>query len=62
MPTYDYKCLECGHIEEHYHSMTKDPTYKCPKCGAKLKKQIGGGGEILFKGSGFHQTDYPSTP
>jgi putative FmdB family regulatory protein len=61
MPTYDYRCEACGGTLELFQSMTEAPKKKCPACGKlKLKRQIGRGGAILFKGSGFYQTDYRS--
>ena len=60
MPTYDYKCLKCGGVIEQFHAMTGKPKIKnCPDCGAKLKKQIGAGAGLIFKGDGFYRTcDY----
>ena len=61
MPTYDYVCDACGHALEIFQSMSASPKRKCPKCGKlKLKRQIGMGAGILFKGSGFYETDYRS--
>jgi len=61
MPTYDYRCKACGAELEIFHSMADKPKRKCPECGAlKLERQIGAGGGILFKGSGYYQTDYRS--
>ncbi|MEM7306167.1 MAG: zinc ribbon domain-containing protein [Planctomycetota bacterium] len=61
MPTYDYVCDACGHTLEIFQSMTESPKRKCPSCGRlKLRRQIGTGGGILFKGSGFYETDYRS--
>ena len=61
MPTYDYLCEACGHGLEIFQSMSEAPKRKCPACGRqKLKRQIGTGGGILFKGSGFYETDYRS--
>lgn len=61
MPTYDYLCEACKHAWEEFQSITAKPTRKCPSCGKlKAKRQIGGGGGIIFKGSGFYQTDYRS--
>ena len=61
MPTYDYVCEACGHALEIFHSMTEAAKKKCPKCGkSKLVRQLGTGAGILFKGSGFYQTDYRS--
>ncbi|HEY4481657.1 MAG TPA: zinc ribbon domain-containing protein [Candidatus Brocadiaceae bacterium] len=61
MPTYDYKCNACDHSFELFQHMTEKPVKKCPACG-KLKAQrvIGSGSAIIFKGSGFYQTDYRS--
>lgn len=59
MPTYDYKCDACGHTFEQFHSITASPLSKCPQCGKRaLQRLIGTGGGIIFKGSGFYQTDY----
>ncbi len=58
MPTYEYECLECKYRFEAFHSMTAEPIKKCPKCGGKVKKLIGAGAGIIFKGSGFYVTDY----
>ena len=61
MPTYDYVCDACHHEFEEYQSITADPLRKCPKCGKnKLRRLIGTGAAIMFKGSGFYQTDYRS--
>lgn len=62
MPTYDYKCKACGVALEFFQSMSESPKRKCPECGAlKLERQIGAGAGILFKGSGFYETDYRSS-
>lgn len=58
MPTYDYKCLKCGHVFEVFHKITESPEIKCPVCGGPVKKLLSSGAGILFKGSGFHITDY----
>ena len=61
MPTYDYICDECGHEFEAYESIKAEPRTDCPKCQRpKLRRKIGPGAAILFKGSGFYQTDYRS--
>src|SRR5258706_8215568 len=61
MPTYDYKCKACGNRLEIFQSMTESPKRKCPACGKNaLERLIGTGAAILFKGSGFYQTDYRS--
>jgi len=59
MPTYDYKCAACGHRFEAFQSITADALDKCPECGRKrLERLIGAGAGVIFKGSGFYQTDY----
>jgi putative FmdB family regulatory protein len=61
MPTYEYVCEACEYAFEKFHSMKDDPIRKCPECGKlKVKRLIGSGGAILFKGGGFYQTDYRS--
>ena len=61
VPTYDYECGGCGETFEIFHSMTAAAKRKCPGCGKqKLKRMIGTGGGIIFKGSGFYETDYRS--
>jgi putative FmdB family regulatory protein len=59
MPTYEYECSACGHRFDELQSFTEEPLTKCPKCKKnKLTRLFGGGGAILFKGSGFYETDY----
>ena len=61
MPTYDYKCTACEHRFEQFQSMRDKPLKKCPSCGKNaLERLIGTGAAVLFKGSGFYQTDYRS--
>ena len=61
MPTYEYACRACGREMDIFQSITESPRRKCPECGAlKLSRKIGTGAGILFKGSGFYQTDYRS--
>jgi putative FmdB family regulatory protein len=61
MPTYDYVCGACGHQLEAFQRFSEDPLQDCPACGeAQLTRQFGTGGGILFKGSGFYETDYRS--
>ncbi len=61
MPTYEYVCKECEHQFEQFQSITAKPSRKCPECGKmKLQRLIGAGAGIIFKGSGFYQTDYRS--
>ena len=59
MPTYDYKCRECAHTFAVVQSMTEKAKVDCPDCGKKsLVRLIGAGAGIIFKGSGFYETDY----
>ena len=61
MPTYQYLCENCRYEFEQFQSITARPLRKCPKCGkARLKRLIGTGAGVIFKGSGFYQTDYRS--
>ena len=61
MPTYDYLCDACGHRFEQFQSITASTLRKCPACGkAKLRRLIGVGAAVLFKGGGFYETDYRS--
>jgi putative FmdB family regulatory protein len=61
MPTYDYVCEACQHEFELFQSIKDEPKRKCPECGRqKLRRLIGPGAAIVFKGSGFYKTDYRS--
>lgn len=61
MPTYEYRCGKCGKDMEAFHSITAKPLRKCPACGkSALKRLISAGASVVFKGSGFWQTDYRS--
>lgn len=61
MPTYDYRCDHCEHVFEEFQSITAKLLKKCPACGKRaLQRLIGAGGAIIFKGSGFYETDYRS--
>ena len=61
MPTYEYRCEACSHQLEEFQSIKAAPLVKCPECGKKkLVRLISGGAAIVFKGSGFYQTDYRS--
>jgi len=61
MPTYDYECKHCGHTFELFQSMSARVKCKCPECGERtLERLIGTGAGIIFKGSGFYETDYRS--
>lgn len=62
MPTYEYKCLECGHQFEMFQKITESPINECPQCKGHVKRLIGMGAGPIFKGSGFYQTDYKSKP
>ena len=57
MPLYDYKCSQCGHIFGVQQKISEDPLKLCPKCKGEIKRLISPAG-IIFKGSGFHVTDY----
>jgi len=62
MPTYEYQCDACGHTFEAYQAITASPLRVCPECKrAKLRRLIGTGAALLFKGNGFYQTDYRSS-
>jgi putative FmdB family regulatory protein len=59
MPTYEYACPKCGHEFEQFQSMRDEPLKKCPKCKkAGVKRLVGGGAGLIFKGTGFYITDY----
>ena len=59
MPTYEYACPKCQHSFEAFQSMNDAPLTKCPKCGKRgVKRLIGGGAGLIFKGTGFYITDY----
>ena len=59
MPTYDYVCNACEHAFLAFHAMSDEPLKKCPECGKEsLRRLIGAGAGIIFKGSGFYETDY----
>ncbi len=65
MPTYEYACAKCGHEMEAFQSMKDAPLKKCPACGKlSLKRKVGGGAGLIFKGTGFYLTDYkkPAAP
>lgn len=61
MPTYDYRCESCGHTFEEMQSFSAEPLKTCPECKKDtLRRLFGTGAAILFKGSGFYETDYRS--
>jgi putative FmdB family regulatory protein len=63
MPTYEYQCGECGHRFEVFQRIVDPPVRDCPKCGKKncVEQLISGGSGIIFRGSGFYETDYKRT-
>jgi len=61
MPTYEYECRECRHRFEQFQSMSDDPIKVCPECGGRVRRLIGAGAGVIFKGSGFQATDYQNT-
>ena len=61
MPTYDYRCDACEHEFELFQQMSEPVKKKCPHCETlKLRRRIGKGSAVVFKGSGFYETDYRS--
>ncbi len=63
MPNYDYVCEACSHEWELFQSMNDSPAKSCPNCKKrKARRQIGMGAGIIFKGSGFYETDYKKSP
>lgn len=59
MPTYEYVCRECEFTFEEFQRITADSLVDCPRCGKpSLRRRMGGGGGMIFKGTGFYQTDY----
>ncbi len=61
MPTYEYMCANCGNEFEQFQGIKARPIRRCPRCGkSALKRLIGVGAGVIFKGSGFYQTDYRS--
>jgi putative FmdB family regulatory protein len=62
VPTYEYQCQKCGHTFEEFQSIKAEPLQKCARkgCRGKVRRLIGGGAGLLFKGSGFYITDYRS--
>ncbi len=59
MPTYEYRCRSCGFELEEFQSMTEAPLTRCPSCSSdSLARILGGGGGLIFRGSGFYLTDY----
>ena len=61
MPNYDYECKICGHTFEAFQNMSDPPLRSCPKCGKAVRRLIGGGLGVIFKGSGFYVNDSRKT-
>ncbi len=60
MPTYEYECARCGHEFERFQRISEPPVKRCPKCRGGVRRKIGTGAGLLFKGNGFYITDYRS--
>lgn len=58
MPTYDYKCTVCEYEFEYFQAMSDKLLSTCPKCDQEVRRLVGGGTGLIFKGSGFYLTDY----
>jgi putative FmdB family regulatory protein len=61
MPTYEYACQRCGHNFEEFQSITAEPLKSCPRCHGELQRLLGAGSGLIFKGSGFYETDYKNS-
>ncbi|MBW7857056.1 MAG: zinc ribbon domain-containing protein [Leptonema sp. (in: Bacteria)] len=61
MPTYSYRCKNCGHTYDAFQSIKAEPDTECPVCKGQVERLIGAGAGIVFKGSGFYVTDYKKT-
>lgn len=60
MPTYEYECRKCGHTFEKFQRISEAPAKRCPKCRSAVRRVMGRGAGLIFKGSGFYITDYRS--
>jgi putative FmdB family regulatory protein len=60
MPTYEYECTACGYRFEKFQSITAPAVKRCPQCGKSVRRLLGIGAGVIFKGSGFYTTDYRS--
>jgi putative FmdB family regulatory protein len=58
VPTYTYECKKCGRPRDVFHAISASPRIRCRACGGPCKRRLGTGGAIIFKGSGFYETDY----
>jgi len=61
MPTYEYECKHCKYTFEEFQRITAEPLKECPSCGKEVRRLLGTGAGIIFKGSGFYSTDYRSS-
>ena len=61
MPTYEYECKDCGQTFEKFQSITARRLTRCPVCAGRVERMIGSGSAVIFRGSGFYQTDYRSS-
>ncbi|KPK51034.1 MAG: FmdB family transcriptional regulator [Planctomycetes bacterium SM23_25] len=61
MPTYEYRCEECGHEFERFQKMSDGPVRICPECGGRVRRLIGTGAAVIVKGAGFQSTDYANS-
>ena len=60
MPIFEFLCAKCGHVFERFQNISDPPVKRCPECRCKVRKLLSAGAGILFKGSGFYETDYRS--
>jgi len=58
MPTYEYECQECGQRFEKYQNIKDEPINTCPECGGSVRRLLGAGAAVIFRGTGFYSTDY----
>ena len=58
MPTYEYECQECGQRFEKYQNIKDKPINTCPECGGSVRRLLGTGAAVIFRGTGFYSTDY----
>jgi len=61
MPTYEYRCKECGKLFERFQRITEPPLAQCPYCEGEVERLISSGAGFLFKGKGFYITDHRSS-
>lgn len=58
MPTYSYQCKRCSAVQDVFHGISQSPRVKCAECGGACTRLLGSGAGIIFKGTGFYETDY----